>query len=133
MRNRSSVQSATFIKEVIWLLPEVTGGVSLSANMSCRSLAVCRASYILPDTPFTLPGDTSSMMSKLTRQLSSECSLCTQQDTKKSCLGHTNKLYLELTSLRDQNAIDILKTFIFTSFHRENPCRELQTHLCQVS
>lgn len=38
-------------------MPELTGGVSLSANMSYGNLALCRASRMVPDTLFTVPGD----------------------------------------------------------------------------
>lgn len=39
--------------------------------------------------------------------------LCTQLGTTEICSGQTDKLYLELTSLRDQASINILKTLTF--------------------
>ena len=39
---------------------------------------------------------------------------------KESCLGHTDKLYLELMSLRDKTTIDSLKILMLVNLHKKD-------------
>lgn len=118
-----------FHKSELWLSSDMSGGVSLSANMNYGILAFCRAAW--RQIPFNIARKYFIYDVKTLRTFELRMHVTYSGGHQRKLL-RSYKLYLELMSLRDQTSTDIPKILTLVNLHRKNKCGELHTNLCQI-